>query len=261
MMLEKDIRDEDWLIEQMRQLIAACGPERFLESPLVMPTREFFPDGPLPAEEGVYVLLSRLMDYAGVGDMEVAVELVNFVPIAVSSGPKLPASGGTGASTTELTVGARYLGSEGGVCRFQCGLSSLDDQAALLGTLSHEIGHAFREIRGVAQEPAPLEEVLTDVTGIYLGFGVLLCNSAYRFTSGGELRTLRTCHSRAGYLPVVSLCFLLAAQAVCRGMSLVEAWQVGQALGSNQRGYFLEFHKDLWQAEEEVRCALLPSSM
>jgi len=261
MMLDQNIRDEDWLIEQMRLMIAACGPQRFLESPLIMPTREFFPDGPLSAEECVNALVSRLMNYAGVGGVNVAVELVNFAPIAVSTGPTLPASGGAGSSTTELTVGARYLGSGGGVCRFQCGLSSLADQAALLGTLSHEIAHAFRDIRGVAQESAPLEEVLTDVTGVYLGFGVLLCNSAYRFTSGGELRTLRTCHSRGGYLPVVSLCFLLAAQAVCRGMSLVEAWQLGQALGPNQRGYFLEFHKDLWPAEDEVRCALLPSPM
>ena len=81
----------------------------------------------------------------------------------------------------------------------------------LIATLAHELAHY---LLATARESPPCEkeerEFLTDVTAVYLGFGVFLANARFRFEAlqSGAMHGWRIAHS--GYLPEADLIFALA---------------------------------------------------
>ncbi|MFY0541326.1 hypothetical protein [Nannocystis pusilla] len=131
-----------------------------------------------------------------------------------------------------------FLGIEGGVARFGADLALLDDPGGITATLAHEVAHAYRSHHALCVEDRDLEEELTDMTAVFLGFGVLSANAALRHTSeqiyDGTFRS-RWSVQRLGYLSPQELCFVLAAQVHARGAGR-EAVQA--CLGTNQASYF-----------------------
>jgi len=81
----------------------------------------------------------------------------------------------------------------------------------LIATFAHELAHC---LLATAREPPPCDdsemECLTDLTAIYLGFGVFLANARFTFErlKDGTLEGWRMGH--AGYLPEADLVFALA---------------------------------------------------
>jgi hypothetical protein len=81
----------------------------------------------------------------------------------------------------------------------------------LIATLAHELAHY---LLATAREPPPCEddekECLTDLTAVYLGFGVFLANARFTFeaVTAGPSAGWRMSHS--GYLPEADLIFALA---------------------------------------------------
>jgi hypothetical protein len=97
------------------------------------------------------------------------------------------------------------------------------------------------------------EEQATDLTAIFLGFGVLLANSADRFskmsqTSGIQTRTT-TVHSRLGYLPVRQMCRALALQSQLRDE---DPRIIRRSLDSYQRDLFDEAMQSPLEIPEDL---------
>lgn len=111
------------------------------------------------------------------------------------------------------------MGIEAGVCRFGVSDSTLADEEMLIGTLGHEAAHAYREHHGLVVVSRDVEEQLTDLTTIYLGFGFFTLQSSFQFKTGHyDASGQRLLYERKmlGYLRPGQLAFLLAVVLVAR---------------------------------------------
>lgn len=212
---------EAMLTEGLRVLLESDKGRHFLHAPMVVPESEWFPDPWTPDAAGVHGLIRRIMYYVGLGDVPCAIE--RFV---------YDGSGGTARGRHAI---AFFEGLQGGVCRFGVNCAQLGDPEFLIGVLAHEAAHAYRAIHGLAVEDHAREEELTDLTTVFLGFGVFTTNNAQRTTEYGGGRLER----RAGYLSPQAMVWALAtwtrARAKAGDEDAAERW-----LEPVQRGMYLK---------------------
>lgn len=236
------------LLAQLKTLIERQGSERFLRAPLVETTPRFFPDPWRPDLDGVRTLALRLLAYAGLGELDVEVE-----PFATEDEfTWTPGAAGVGHSRRKHGAAAWFRGIEGGVCLFGIELSLVTDPERLVEVLAHEVAHAWRFHHGLMVEDSEVEEELTDLTTVYLGFGLPTVNGTYRYRARGEMvgSMARTewSFSQGGYLPLEAMSFLLAVQAVARRMDSGETRRLQRQLEPNQAA---SFHRALQALESE----------
>jgi hypothetical protein len=235
---------QDYLIRELTALIHAHGFAPFVSAPLLEPRAAHFPDRWRPDELGVERLARRLLTYAGLPDLDVDVELFES-EIAVE---KLAADGSV-ADWSHQGAAAWFDGIHEGRCRFGANTAKLATPDVLVGVMAHEVAHAFRHRHGLNLSKREVEEPLTDLTTVYLGFGVLTTNASYRYRASGEMRGAYTrtewSHQSLGYLPPEAMSFLLACQVVARGLPASEARRIAALLEINQAAYFRAAYKTL----------------
>jgi hypothetical protein len=134
--------------------------------------------------------------------------------------------------------------------------SLLEDAVRVVGAMCHEIAHAYRHVHRLETSPQPTEEMRTDLTTVFLGFGVLTTNSAYQYRvdtiDEGPQSKIRWQHSSTGYLPDEEMAFLLGAQLALRN-DTAEQREVLRHVSANQ----LAVVKDVLRLYERDRQALL----
>lgn len=225
--------ERGWLLEQLARLVNARGPGPLVRAPLLTPSPRFFPDPWRPNEDGALLMARRLLGYAGMEDFDVHLSLFD------NETPRFPDS--PEPSSFKAVAGC-FHGFEGRCCLFSVEAAELASPERLVGVLAHEVAHAYRAHHGLVVEDSEVEERLTDLTTVYLGFGVLTLNNAHRFETGSSIQGSRVTgywrHSRLGYLPTQALAFLLAAQAVARRLEGKPRRELVAALGVNQASDF-----------------------
>ncbi|HEY1553729.1 MAG TPA: hypothetical protein VGF94_02790 [Kofleriaceae bacterium] len=224
------------LLEQLADLLRAEGGHTFLTGPLIEPNEKWFPDRWTPDAAGVERLIRRLLGHADLGALTLTLEIDRF---SDAHGEVLSDGRAGGHSGTA----AWFAGIRDGVCSFGVDINQLRDPEGLVGTLAHEVAHAYRTMYEHRVPDHALEERLTDLTTVFLGFGVLTVNASQRFRSGSS-GAGASWYSRAegGYLSMQSMSYLLAAQVVARGEP---AGDVGRLLTPNQRACFKAAYKEL----------------
>lgn len=220
-----DGSEADYLLSGLARLIDLRGAETFLGAPLLLPEPHFFPD-PVPARgNGVAVLLRRLLAYAEIEPRRLDIHI--YPSESISS--TVTEHGGQEAA-------AWFIGEARGVYRFGVREDELRDEMALVGTLGHEVAHAFRSHHALQAMDHDLEEKLTDLTTVYLGFGVFTLISSHQFKTGHYDRAgqkLLYEQQTRGYLLPGQLAFLLASQLVARDPDGELTRAVSQALPAN----------------------------
>lgn len=86
-----------------------------------------------------------------------------------------------------------------------------DNSTNLIATLAHELSHALHNrMREPLDVEPELYELLTDLTAIYLGYGIFLANSRFEFGQfqDGEIQGWQA--KGAGYLPETDMIMALA---------------------------------------------------
>jgi len=224
--------DRDWLNAGLARVLGQIGIEAFLRAPILTPEARWFPDEVPSGAAGLRVGLRRLMTYAGLGEARVVV--------SIGKGKRATMLDQRGMPAAAEGAAAWFSGWEGESCRFGVDEDELDDPEGLMGTLAHEVCHAFRSHHRVQALAQDKEELLTDVTAVVIGFGVLLLNSSYRYrtgvaTSGGDVAAFSV--ARRGYLTPGQIAWILAAQVHSRGEAS-EARRIAGALSPNQRELF-----------------------
>ena len=225
--------DRDLLLERLSELIALRGWQPFVGSAIVLPDTKHFPDRWEPTRRGARVLSRRLLTNAGLGDLDARVTVYR-------SDSEILA--GLGGAYHHEGAAAWFAGIQDGTCLFGVDERQLAEPDAVVGTMCHEVAHAYRQHHGIAHEPRDLEEQQTDLTTVYLGFGILTVNNTDRFRKSGYLRgtTAYTSykHSSTGYLSPQSMSFLLAAQVVARGIDSRGRSRIAGELEPNQSACF-----------------------
>lgn len=145
------------------------GMDAHLDTPLVLPTVDFYPATTLEGHERGKHIFDLTAQHAGMSDWPVELyqhepepEEMPMIGVVQNSG---------GAAGTYSNDG------HGNIITYDP--EQLDDPLALIATFAHELGHY---LNGKFDEPPPggaeLMEPATDVTAAFLGFGVFgLCTS------------------------------------------------------------------------------------
>lgn len=231
------LAEQGRLIRDLKGLIDAQGFETFVSAPLLEPRPEHFPDPWRADGLGVERLARRLLTYAGLAQMEVDVELFE-------SETKVRAVDAAGRATSWSHRGAIawFAGIDGTRCYFGADVTRLATPDFLVGIMAHEVAHAFRRFHHREARDRQTEEELTDLTTVYLGFGILSTNASYRYRQQGEFVgtgvATRWSHDGGGYLSPQAMSFLLAVQAVARALAPAEIRRIAARLETNQASYF-----------------------
>ena len=239
--------EQEALLAALGGIIAAHGAEPLLRGP-VEPTPHFFPDAWRPDLHGARAVLRRVMTYARLADLVCELE-------SGDGDHRLPAGMTVGGRIHTAGAAAWFWGIHDATAWFGVGRRVLTDPERVVAALCHESAHAFRRHHGLEGDPAT-EELLTDVTTVFLGFGILTTNASSRMRTKGELlgTTVRHewSHTSLGYLPPESMAFLLAAQAVVRRATWSERRRLGALLEPNQAASFAAACKRLQRDEPNL---------
>jgi hypothetical protein len=254
--------EQEQLLAALAGLVRRAGPEALVSSPLALADPAFFPEAWSLTAAGVRAPALRMLALAGLGHLDVRVVVGQGLESTRESEPGV---GAIESRSHHEGACAWFAGIEGGACLFGVDQSMLADPEGAVAALAHEVAHAFRSVKGLVDADARLEELLTDVTTIYLGFGVLTTNGAYRYRARGELSGGLTytyySHASQGYLAPESMAFLLAAQVVARGAEAGEARRVERRLETNQAAAFASACKKLRDSRSSLLQKLgLPES-
>jgi hypothetical protein len=198
----KSIVDADtaaWHIKSFAWLITEFGPDRFAKTQLVLPKPGYFKaDGKRDHNFAVRIF-DQVKAYCGMSAWEVDL-VVDDNPLAVR----------TEISHAMVAPQKHALGTFG-VAGNRIQISYVPDLLTrpeqLIATFAHEFAHYL--LATARSEPPCADdekEFLTDLTAVYLGFGVFLANARFNF----EGLTYGWRMGRSGYLPEADLIFALA---------------------------------------------------
>ena len=154
-----DVSRRDWQFEAFAWLLRNSGGyQKFLETTLVLPTEEHFPDRGMRGHAGVAALFRRARDHAGMADWPCTVEVETAEPR-----PAEPESQGIRVFTYRK--------------------GSLDPISLVAG-----FGCGFaRYLVETYDEPPPggesSRDAAVEIAAVFMGFGVFLANSAVRQAS------------------------------------------------------------------------------
>jgi len=209
---------EDWFLETWAWLMAKSGGmQRIRDTPLVTPTRDFFPPTEAIGHEKalhVFECVKRLMglqawDCDLVAKTRATSRQVNEY---------LFVNGGGGAAGTFQV--------QGGKVTITYASDLVDLPMALVSTLAHELAHYRLAILGEHGPGGPeAHELATELAVAHAGFAVFSANSAFDFSRHSDAMGSGWKTSRSGYFSDRTWAFALALFLTLRGEEgLADRW-------------------------------------
>lgn len=228
------VDDRRWLLDQLRALVAARGAAPLATALLVEPSPRFFPDRWGGGEASMRRLLRRLCAYAGLPDLRVAVAIYDAEPARRGEVVGKPPP----RNNQDLVVW--FAGLSHGELRVGAEATALAEPATLVAAAARVVAHAYRVVHGLMPVTGDAFDPKIDLTGVYLGFGLLTADAALRFTTRNSLGAVqsRRVPLRLGSLPPQAMCYLLAAQIHVRGEGRAERQRLARGLQTNQAAFF-----------------------
>jgi hypothetical protein len=172
-----DAAAKPWVEDRLRWLTKQFGLHILLERPVILPTAEFFPDDWDGSTKAARRMFHRVCGYMGVDPEAVDLKFFND-PTSRSEQFLDPGRG--------IAVGT-WSGGDGrwqqGTVRLEKG--ALDRPGDLVGTMAHELAHQLLLGEGRYEQGRFDNELLTDLTAVYHGFGIFLANNPRK--SSGEV--------------------------------------------------------------------------
>lgn len=220
-----------WLLDQLAALVKARGPAPLLVNPLLEPSPRFFPDRWAGGDHSLRRLARRLLGYAGLERLRVEVAVYDADPARRGEVLGKPTSN----RGLDLVVWLAALDKD--LVKIGAEGSAMVDPHTIVAATARVVAHVYRRQHGLAVSDAFDPRI--DVTGVYLGFGLLTADAALRHTvrtAQGALQTRRT-PARLGVLSPQSMCYLLAAGLHARGVPRAERQRLGKLLQANQAAF------------------------
>jgi hypothetical protein len=206
-----DEDDENWQIETWKWMLAEFGGRDDLnKSPLVLPTREFFPPGPDGGEALAEHIFTWVKNHAGMAEWTCRLIVQPPRPdVRVSQAAYLTPVEHAPCGTFTVNEGVAEISYEAGL---------VNDPMGLIATFAHELAH-YRLACAKTMTPGGegLHEFATDLATVYLGFGLFGANNAFNF---GASQDSGWAWARAGYLSQRAWVFALGTFMKLRGMAM-----------------------------------------
>ena len=192
------------------------------DSRLYLPTDQEFlaPNGQLKTRAGrLFYVLKRQCGF-NEGDI-FDLEPQAGRPESVLGGLAMVETQGQTACGTYQLIPANY-GRPREIIKYDAGLEN--NPAQLIATFAHELSHA---LHNRAAEPLDVEpelyELFTDLTAIYLGYGIFLANTRFEFSQFTNADTQGWQAQGAGYLPEADMVFATALFMVIKDIPMETA--------------------------------------
>ncbi|MBX9729301.1 MAG: hypothetical protein K2X31_10375 [Sphingopyxis sp.] len=218
-------KDElEWQLAAFRWLIEeAGGLEQLGKSCLAHGDGEYFPDSSLTGHARAEELLAEVKAIADMADW----------PTRLIALPRAVRSEQVGDYLSTVPESNAPLGTfqavddgEGGwLAEIRFDPAQLDDPAKLVATFAHELAHY---LLATIERPFPggddVHELMTDITAVWLGFGIFLANSARHYSASNLAIGGHRWQSRSqGYLSERALVTAMVASDLLAGRDPDEA--------------------------------------
>lgn len=191
------VENFEWLARQF------AGGGAFARTPLVLPKRAFFPTDGEQGHALAEQIFACVKYHCGMGDWRVDL-IADDNALARDLPPSLAFNG-----RSRYALGT--FSAAGNAARITYVPALLRRPEQLIATFAHELAHYLLATAGEPPVCAPDEmECLTDLTAVFMGFGVFLANARFQHETynDGAMHGWRIGHS--GYLPESDLIFALA---------------------------------------------------
>ncbi len=243
----------EWLLDELADLVETRGIDPVVNAPLVQPTPDFFPDPWKGNVASVRRLLRRLLRYTRLEVDRVEVVVYDPEDEVQPDEPSPPPMRGQAPIVWRLEPRPDQP------WRFGLDVRALKDAHNLVPACARAVAHAYREHHRIPNSDAESAAPAVDVTAVYLGFGVLTVDASMRFSSGaqGGFRASRS-QFRLGALSPQAVAYLLAAQALLRGLDAKQRRKLSSKLQPNQAEFFRQAVKQLETVDLFERLELPP---
>lgn len=202
--LNQDTRD--WMFESYKWLLYNFGGEYFWEkTDLILPNNHFFPDKSDNPEKMALQIFNRVKEYACMDEWQCKLvaqendpEIKVAPTILIQDAPRNPA-GTFGPAEDSNEVIITY------------NPAHVENPLTLVSTFAHELSHY---LTSTASHDPPYGwehwEELTDLTSVFIGFGIFLANNAFNFQQYTDIDSQGWKTESYGYLKESELVFALA---------------------------------------------------
>lgn len=220
--------DKSWLEDNFLWLIEEFGAARLLDSAVILPTEDFFPDTFSTNREDLQKIVERVCGYMQVDFEEIKLKFYTDENSQMQKHMPVFESSGSGALGTYQKGHGKYIVS--------LETSQARSPINLIATIAHELGHVrlLGENR-IDPECEEDHEHLTDLTTVFFGMGIFTANSCFVFEQWTNTFSQGWQTSKQGYLSEEMFGYALALFAFARGESNPE-W--ARYLGTNVGAYF-----------------------
>lgn len=248
---KQSLLDEDiifWLFDTYEWALKNFDADVFFkETMLVKPTNEYFSGEENSADGMANLIFERVKEYAGVSHWPC--RLVDEASITSLSRPQIKIDGPIRGKNARAGNSIQQLGTaENSQFVVIYNQFQLNDPEVLIATYAHTLAHYLGLM---APEPPPggAENLphATELLAVFMGFGVIMANSA-------NTRKIRSCGScsgpaveRANYLSEFDTCYALAIFTRLKGLNEKE---VLNGLKKNLKPFFKNAFKDAASHEQ-----------
>lgn len=253
-LFSKKIIDQEsieWQLEHFEVLIRqlSTGPG-LPDAELQLPTRENFldkenPDRVYKGQELAEFLLNKVKAQCGIPEVK-----VKLVPTKESKPENI--GGSVILQTTDQNAAAgRYIVEKDETGEYQESITYdqdlTRDPAQLIATLAHELSHLLHNRARELPEfdPPILYEMFTDLTAVYLGYGVFLSNGRFSYESTNEAWK----SDSTGYLSEAEL---IVATAIFLQIKRIDPENAGVHLKKHLQKMLKNAFKQLAQYEDKI---------
>lgn len=170
-----DLAAKQWIEQRLGWLAGQFGCDVFTRRAVILPTEDFFPDPFDGTEESIRVLLDQVCGYMDVDPDRVVLKLMNnHKPdfwIVNEQGKYLPTGpGGLYEDDGDHTI-------------IHIDTAEMNDLSGMVGTMAHELSHLRLMAEGRVSGHQWDNELLTDLTATFFGFGIFRANSPRNWDS------------------------------------------------------------------------------
>lgn len=216
--------DKIWVDEDLNWLKTEFGEEHFKEIKTITPTKNFYNRNFDGTETDAKFILERTMDLMNIQNIDIKLDFFSDSPIEMADGTIL---------TTPADINGHWNSASGTFQQTENEIiiaiekEQLKNPISLIATISHELAHYILLGENRIEEN---DEVLTDLTSIFYGFGIFIGNSRFQFSSQNSGWQ----SSSQGYLPEQIIAYAMAWLSKQRN----EKTDYSQFLNKSLKKYF-----------------------